>query len=115
MVSKKHLVFRLATLAISVLFISALALAQTEAGSTTTTNSGTSSSTSASGQKMKIKGVVTQHDGDTFVVKDASGAETSVRMTSQTSVKTKGGIFHGGTTYAQSNILRGLNLEVEGR
>jgi outer membrane protein OmpA-like peptidoglycan-associated protein len=114
MVSKKHLVIRLTTLAISVLFISALALAQSEAGSTTTMNSG-ASSTSASGQKMKIKGVVTKHDGDTFVVKDASGSETSVRMTSQTSVKTKGGFFHGGTTYAQNNILRGLNLEVEGR
>ena len=32
-----------------------------------------------------------------------------------TSVKTKGGFLRGGTNYAQTNILRGLNLEVEGR
>jgi outer membrane protein OmpA-like peptidoglycan-associated protein len=64
---------------------------------------------------MKIKGVVTRRDADTFVVKDANGAETTVRLTAQTSVKTKGGFLRGGTNYAQTNILRGLNLEVEGR
>src|SRR5262249_32899821 len=32
-----------------------------------------------------------------------------------TSVKTKGGFLRGGTNYAQTSILRGLNLEVEGR
>jgi outer membrane protein OmpA-like peptidoglycan-associated protein len=114
MVSKKHLVIRLTTLAISVLFISAsLAFAQTQAGSIG--NSGTTPGASASGQKMKIQGVVTRRDGDTFVIKDAGGAETSVRLTDQTSVKTKGGFLRGGTNYEQTNILRGLNLEVEGR
>jgi outer membrane protein OmpA-like peptidoglycan-associated protein len=99
------------TLAISVLFISAsLALAQNHAVATST-----NSATVASGQRMKIKGVVTRRDGDTFVIKDASGVETTVRLTNQTSVKTKGGFLRGGTNYAQTNILRGLNLEVEGR
>jgi outer membrane protein OmpA-like peptidoglycan-associated protein len=97
-------------LAISVLFISAsLALAQSQAGSTSTSNAG------ATGQKMTVKGVVTRRDADTFVIQDTSGAETTVRLTSQTSVKTKGGFLRGGTNYAQTNILRGLNLEVEGR
>jgi outer membrane protein OmpA-like peptidoglycan-associated protein len=112
MVSKKRRTIASMALAISVLFISAsLALAQSQAGSTST-NSG---STGASGQKMKIKGVVTRRDGDTFVIQDTGGAETSVRLTSQTSVKTKGGFLRGGNNYAQTNILRGLNLEVEGR
>ncbi|MCM3902218.1 MAG: OmpA family protein [Pyrinomonadaceae bacterium] len=69
----------------------------------------------ASGEKMKIKGVVTRRDSDTFVVRDNNGVDTTVRLAETTSVKTKGGFWGGGTNYAQTNILRGLNLEVEGR
>jgi outer membrane protein OmpA-like peptidoglycan-associated protein len=36
------------------------------------------------------------------------------RLTDRTSVQSKGGFLRGGTNYAQTNILRGLNLEVEG-
>jgi outer membrane protein OmpA-like peptidoglycan-associated protein len=64
---------------------------------------------------MKIKGVVTKRDADSFVLQDANGAATTVRLTDQTSVKSKGGFMRGGTNYGQTNILRGLNLEVEGR
>jgi OOP family OmpA-OmpF porin len=69
----------------------------------------------ASGEKMKIKGVVTRRDADTFIVRDANGVDTTVRLDDQTSVKSKGGFLRSGTNYAQTNILRGLNLEVEGR
>jgi len=75
----------------------------------------TGSRTVASGQKMKIKGVVTRRDADTFTVRDLNGVDTVVRLDDRTSVKTKGGFMRGGTNYAQTNILRGLNLEVEGR
>lgn len=71
--------------------------------------------TIASGQKLKIKGVVTRRDADTFVVRDMNGVDTTVRLDNNTSVKTKGGFLRGGTNYAQTSILRGLNLEVEGR
>jgi len=99
------------TLAIGVLFISAsLALGQNQVAATSS-----SAHTIANGQRMKIKGVVTRRDADTFVIRDASGADTTVRLTNQTSIKTKGGFLRGGTNYAQTNILRGLNLEVEGR
>jgi outer membrane protein OmpA-like peptidoglycan-associated protein len=64
---------------------------------------------------MKIKGVVTRRDADTFTVRDLNGVDTVVRLADTTSVKTKGGFLRGGTNYAQTNILRGLNLEVEGR
>jgi len=64
---------------------------------------------------MKIKGVVVRRDADTFVVRDAAGSDTTVRLTAQTSVKTNGGFLRSGTNYAQTSILRGLNLEVEGR
>src|ERR1041385_5673564 len=69
----------------------------------------------SSGQKMTIKGVVVKRDADTFTVRDMSGVDTVVRLTDHTSVKTKGGFLRGGTNYGATNILRGLNLEVEGR
>src|SRR5467141_1962168 len=99
------------TLAISVLLISAsMALSQ----SSTTASSG-SSRTASSGQKMNIKGVVIRRDADTFIVRDANGVDTTVRLSDRTSVKSNGGFLRSGTNYAQTNILRGLNLEVEGR
>jgi len=69
----------------------------------------------ASGEKMKIKGVVIKRDADTFTVRDLTGNDTVVRLTDRTSVKSNGGFLRGGTNYGQTNILRGLNLEVEGR
>jgi OOP family OmpA-OmpF porin len=68
-----------------------------------------------SGQKMKIKGVVTRRDADTFTVRDMNGVDTVVRLDDRTSVKTNGGFLRSGTNYGQTSILRGLNLEVEGR
>jgi OOP family OmpA-OmpF porin len=73
------------------------------------------SRTVASGEKMKIKGVVTRRDSDTFTVRDNNGVDTIVRLDDTTSVKAKGGFLRSGANYAQTNILRGLNLEVEGR
>jgi outer membrane protein OmpA-like peptidoglycan-associated protein len=64
---------------------------------------------------MKIKGVVVKREADTFTIRDLSGVDTVVRMTDQTSVKTKGGFLSSGTRYPATNIIRGLNLEVEGR
>jgi outer membrane protein OmpA-like peptidoglycan-associated protein len=74
-----------------------------------------STSVAVSGQKMKVKGVVTSRDVDTFTVQDMTGNRVTVLLTDRTSVKTKGGFFGGGTNYNVTNILRGLNLEVEGR
>ncbi|HJZ83335.1 MAG TPA: OmpA family protein [Pyrinomonadaceae bacterium] len=69
----------------------------------------------SSGQKMKIKGVVVHRDPDTFTVRDLGGVDTIVRLTDRTSVKSNGGFLRSGTNYGQTNIIRGLNLEVEGR
>ncbi|MBA3257487.1 MAG: OmpA family protein [Pyrinomonadaceae bacterium] len=72
------------------------------------------SRTVASGQKMKIKGVVTRRDSDTFTVRDQNGVDTIVRLDDRTSVKAKGGFLRSGANYAQTQILRGLNLEIDG-
>lgn len=94
----------------------ALALAFGTAASAQDNGGGSSSTrTVASGQKMKIKGVVTRRDADSFVVQDANGVQTTVTLNNSTSVKTEGGFLRGGTNYGVTAILRGLNLEVEGR
>ena len=69
----------------------------------------------ASGERITIKGVVTRRDSDTFTVRDTNGVDTVVRLDNSTSVKTKGGFLRSGANYGQTQILRGLNLEVEGR
>ena len=67
------------------------------------------------GQKYKIKGVVVSKDDTSFVVRDTTGVDTRIAVAPNTSIKTKGGFFGGGDAVAVSQIVRGLNLEVEGR
>ena len=109
MVFTKHKMFAPAVLITCLLVFSASPIMAQD----TTNPSG--SRTVASGQKMKLKGVVTRRDADTFVVRDMNGVDTTVRLNDRTSVKTKGGFLRGGTNYAQTSILRGLNVEIEGR
>jgi outer membrane protein OmpA-like peptidoglycan-associated protein len=109
MVFTKHKLFAPAVLITCLLVFSASPLLAQD------TTSPAGSRTVASGQKMKIKGVVTRRDADTFTIRDLNGMDTVVRLDDRSSVKTKGGFLRGGTNYAQTSILRGLNLEVEGR
>src|SRR5919112_6046206 len=109
MVFTKHKMFAPAVLITCLLVLSASPILAQD----TTNPAG--SRTVASGQKMKIKGVVTRRDADTFTVRDMNGVDTVVRLSDKTSVKTKGGFLRGGNNYAQTSILRGLNVEVEGR
>jgi OOP family OmpA-OmpF porin len=92
----------------------ALALSPLALGQVSNQNQNTRARTVASGEKMKIKGVVVKRDADTFTVRDLTGNDTVVRLTDRTSVKTNGGFLRSGTNYGSTNILRGLNLEVEG-
>ena len=71
--------------------------------------------TIASGQKMKLRGVVVAKDTDKIVVRDATGVETNVMLNSSTSIKSKGGFFGGGDKIGNNQIVRGLNLEIDGR
>src|SRR5438874_8580114 len=95
-------------------FAFALTLSPLAFGQNSTDNNQTRARSVSSGQKMKIKGVVVKRDADTFTVRDLGGVDTIVRLTDRTSVKSNGGFLRGGTNYGQTNILRGLNLEVEG-
>src|SRR5262245_6088822 len=83
------------------LTISPLALAQND-------NNSTRARSVANGEKMKIKGVVVRRDADTFTVRDLTGNDTVVRMDDRTSVKSKDGVFSGGSSYQDTNIISGL-------
>src|SRR2546426_3604135 len=93
----------------------ALVLSPLALGQDNNKSAATRARTVASGEKMKIKGVVVKRDADTFTVRDLTGNDTIVRLTDRTSVKSSGGFLRSGTNYGQTNILRGLNLEVDGR
>lgn len=67
------------------------------------------------GQKYKMKGVVIAKDDTSFVLRDGTGVDTKVVISPNTSIKTKGGFFGGGDKIASAQIVRGLNMEVEGR
>ena len=99
-----------------VLIFSLTLMGATFVNAQNSTDNNTRQRTVTSGQKMKVKGVVTERNGDTFIVRDLSGVDTSVMLNSSTSIKEKkSNPFRGAKTYYSDNILRGLNVEVEGR
>jgi hypothetical protein len=69
----------------------------------------------SSGQKAKLKGRIVRRDAETFSIRDEQDMETIVRLTDNTSVKSKGGFFRRGKNYDVTSLLRGLPVEVEGR
>jgi OmpA-OmpF porin, OOP family len=69
-----------------------------------------------SGEKVTLEGVVVSREGESFVLRTAQGTETTVRFSNATQIKErKGNIFRKANTYANSQLLRGLNVEVKGR
>jgi outer membrane protein OmpA-like peptidoglycan-associated protein len=67
-----------------------------------------------SGQKYKIEGVVVSKiDESTFVVRDSVGVDTQVMIAPNASIKNNS--FWGGDRYPVGSLVRGLNVEVEGR
>src|SRR6185295_12504680 len=68
-----------------------------------------------SGARMKFQGVVIDRNADTFTIRDRTRTDYQVRLTDDTSIKSKGGFWHGGKKYPVTDILRGLIVEVEGR
>ncbi|HEY8459973.1 MAG TPA: OmpA family protein [Blastocatellia bacterium] len=56
-------------------------------------------------------------DADTFTIRDRNRTDYQVLLTGKTSVKSYGGIlrFGKGKKYAETDLLRGLIVEVEGR
>jgi OmpA-OmpF porin, OOP family len=69
-----------------------------------------------SGQKQKIKGIIVSRDADSFKLRDMSGVDTTVVLNNSTKVEEKkGNPFRSAKHYSATQLVRGLNLEVEGR
>lgn len=82
---------------------------------TKTDSSKTESSMTASPQKVKTKGVIVKREADSFTMRDAAGMELQVKLTDKTDVKEKkGNPFRASKSYSVTQLLRGLNVEVEG-
>lgn len=102
----------LSTLTLAVLLLAGASFASAQTG---IAQASASARTVANGQKGKITGVVVNRDADTFTVREDSGSDVVVRLTDATSVRSKGGFLRSGKNYGVTSILRGLNVEVEGR
>ena len=66
------------------------------------------------GLKLKVQGVVSVRAGDSFKVRDPSGAETSVLLTSSTDVTSHARGLRGKKEYPVTYIMRGLRLQAQG-
>ena len=72
--------------------------------------------TVSDGQKIKIEGIVTKRNANTFSLREPDGTETSVLLTGTTNIKTvRKGWFRQNRSSNSSDILRGLRLSVEGK
>src|SRR5262245_1148638 len=72
--------------------------------------------TIAAGQKQKISGVIVSREADRIVVRDMAGMDVPVTLTNATKMtERKGNPFRKAKTYPATALLRGLEVEVEGR
>src|SRR5215475_1121762 len=68
------------------------------------------------GRKQKISGVVVSREADKMVVRDINGSDVAVSVTGVTKiVEKKANPFRSAKTYPVTALLRGLEVEIEGR
>ena len=72
--------------------------------------------TIAKGVKQKIFGVIIEREADTFLLRDKSNGEVTVRLQNSTQVlEKKSNIFRNARIYGTTNLVRGLTVEIEGK
>ncbi len=68
------------------------------------------------GKKQTIRGVIVRREPDSFILRDDSGMDVTVNLSSGTQVtERKSNPFRGAKNYGVTSLLRGLAVEVEGR
>ncbi len=68
------------------------------------------------GEKEKIEGYIVRRDPDGFILRDISGIDYTVALTNETKVEErKSNPFRSAKKYQITSLLRGLEVEVEGR
>lgn len=69
-----------------------------------------------SGVRQKAAGIIAQRDPDGFILRQEGGADLVVKLTNGTEViEKKSNPFRGSKKYAMTQLVRGLQVEVEGR
>jgi len=69
----------------------------------------------AAGQKAKVTGQILKSDKDSFVLRDGRGMDVLVKVTGATLIKEKkSNPFRGAKKYTSEQLVRGLDVEVEG-
>lgn len=82
----------------------------------TSTPAETKQATLPPGKKEKVSGVIVRREPDSFVLREDNGRDVLVKLTNSTKVEEKkGNPFRGAKHYAATQLLRGLNVEVDGR
>ena len=68
------------------------------------------------GQKLKVRGIIIKSSADSFTLREPDGTETVVALTDKTKIKAaKKNWFRQYKAAGASSMLRGLQLEAEGR
>ncbi len=68
------------------------------------------------GEKLEVKGVILNRDGDTFVLRDISRTDTVVALTDKTKIRTeRKGLFRGRKPFDVTVLVPGLILTAEGK
>jgi outer membrane protein OmpA-like peptidoglycan-associated protein len=69
----------------------------------------------ASGQKAKVSGQIVRRDADSFLLRDVHENDVQVKLTAVTAIKEKkSNPFRSAKSFAPVQLVRGLNVEVEG-
>ncbi len=69
-----------------------------------------------SDRKQKFEGIIVRRDPDSFILRDESGSDITVMLTNSTEVRErKSNPFRGAKKYPVTSLLRGLDVQVEGR
>ena len=97
-------------LGLSLLVTAPTALAQ----NTNTTNNTGQTRTVSSGQKAKVRGIITERNGNMLTVKEDNGSVAQVMIGDNTSIKSKKW-YGSGRSFAGEMLVRGLMMEAEGR
>jgi len=68
-----------------------------------------------SGAKTKVKGLIIKRDASSFVLRDQTGSELTVQLDNSTKMEEKkSNPFRSAKRHSAPDVLRGLNVEVEG-
>src|SRR5262245_49026198 len=113
---KSRAILNLMFVAIVALGVAVPAIAQ---GSTQAPQSGATAAQPARvavGRKQKIYGVVISREADKMIVRDINGSDLAVTVSGATKItEKKANPFRSAKNYPVTALLRGLEVEVEGR